>query len=144
MSGGDRYFVDSNVLLYAHDSRNRPKQRRAEAWLDWLWQRAVAHVSWQVLQEFYSNAVLKMQVPPHHARAAVSAWAKWNPPDVTLGLLERAWHWTDEAKISFWDSMIVAAAERARCRYLLSEDFQTGREFGAITVVSPFELEPGA
>lgn len=45
--------------------------------------------------------------------------------------------------VSFWDALIVAAAERTKCRYLLSEDFQTGREFGSITVVSPFEASPG-
>ena len=143
MNGADRYFVDSNVLLYAHDARNKQKQQRAELWLDWLWQHAVTHISWQVLQEFYSNAVLKMRVPPHYARKAVSAWSEWHPPDVTLGLLERAWFWSDQAQISFWDSMIVAAAERTRCRWLLSEDFQPGREFGPITVLNPFEREPG-
>ncbi|HTS51449.1 MAG TPA: PIN domain-containing protein [Bryobacteraceae bacterium] len=144
MNGGDKYFVDSNLLLYAHDARNKQKQLRAEAWLDWIWQNALANVSWQVLQEFYANAVLKMRVPPHYARKVVTLWSEWHPPEVSLGLLERAWYWTDQAKISFWDSMIVAAAERARCRWLLSEDFQPGRDFGDLTVVNPFEHEPGS
>jgi predicted nucleic acid-binding protein len=143
MSGGDKYFVDSNVLLYAHDARNKEKQARAELWLDWMWRNALVHVSWQVLQEFYANAVLKMRVPPHYARKVVSLWSEWQPPDVTLGLLERAWYWSDQAKISFWDSMIVAAAERSHCRWLLSEDFQAGRRFGDLIVVNPFEHEPG-
>ena len=51
-------------------------------------------------------------------------------------------HWTDQARVSFWDGLIVAAAERMRCRFLLSEDFQTGREFGSITIVNPFETSP--
>ena len=85
-----------------------------------------------------------MRVPPQNARTVVAGWSEWKPPDVTLGLLERAWYWSDQAKISFWDSMIVAAAERARCRYLLSEDFQAGREFGSVTVINPFEHEPGS
>lgn len=144
MNGDDKYFVDSNVLLYAHDSRNQQKQRNAESWLEWLWQHATPHVSWQVLQEFYTNAVLKMNVPPPYARKVVSLWSEWNPPEVTLGLLERAWYWSDQASISFWDSMIVAAAERARCRWLLSEDFQAGRVFGDLTIVNPFEHEPGS
>ena len=142
MNGDDRCFVDSNVLLYAHDSRNQQKQRRAEAWLDWLWQNAFAPVSWQVLQEFYSNATFEMRVPPHYAGAAVKAWSEWHPPEVTLGLLERAWFWSDQAELSFWDSMIVTAAERSRCRWLLSEDFQAGRQFGAVTVVDPFRNQP--
>ncbi len=44
----------------------------------------------------------------------------------------------DEAGIAYWDALIVAAAERGGCRLLLSEDFQQGRRFGEITVVSPF------
>lgn len=144
MNGDDKYFVDSNVLLYAHDARNQHKQREAESWLEWLWQHADPHVSWQVLQEFYANAVLKMRVPPIYARKVVTLWSEWKPPEVTLGLLERAWFWADEAQISFWDSMIVAAAERTHCRWLLSEDFQDGRNFGSVTIVNPFRTPPGS
>ena len=57
-------------------------------------------------------------------------------------MFERAWFWTDQAQVSFWDGLIVAAAERMRCRFLLSEDFQAGREFGPITTVNPFNHLP--
>jgi predicted nucleic acid-binding protein len=109
---GDRYFVDTNVLLYAYDISSDQKRQHARKWMNWLWPNTAAHVSWQVLQEFYYNAVFKLGVTSDEARAAVKAWSEWHPPDVTLGLLERAWYWSDQAKISFWDSMIVAAAER--------------------------------
>ena len=138
----DRYFVDTNVILYTYDTKNHRKRERAEAWLQWLWESASGTLSWQVLQEFYSNAVRKFGANPEKVRSHVKLLAEFNPPDVTVGLLERAWFWTDEAGISFWDSMIVAAAERTKCRWLLSEDFQTGREFGAITVLNPFEKAP--
>jgi predicted nucleic acid-binding protein len=140
---GDNYFVDTNVLLYTYDVSDKEKRRRARSWMDWLWQNAAAHVSWQVLQEFYYNAVLKLGVPPDQARLAVAAWSEWRPPDVSPGLFERAWFWMDQARISFWDALIVSAAERARCRWILSEDFQAGRQFGAITIVNPFQSEPG-
>jgi predicted nucleic acid-binding protein len=130
-------------LLYAYDVSDEAKRERARSWMDWLWQSAAAHISWQVLQEFYYNAVLKLGVSPDQARLAVGAWSEWRPPDVTLGLFERAWFWTDQARITFWDALIVAAAERTGCSWLLSEDFQTGRQFGAITVVNPFKNEPG-
>jgi predicted nucleic acid-binding protein len=142
--GGDKYFIDTNVLLYAYDISSEQKRRHARNWMDWLWGNTSAHVSWQVLQEFYYNAVFKLGVSTWEARAAVKAWSEWQLPDVTLGLLERAWYWSDHAKISFWDSMIVAAAERSRCHWLLSEDFQAGRRFGDLTVVNPFEHEPGS
>src|ERR1035438_10390501 len=117
---GDRFFVDTNVLLYTFDAKDEAKRRQALLWVDWLWQSTAAYISWQVLQEFYYNAVRKFDVPPDQARMAVNAWAKWHPPDVTVGLLERGWFWMDQAKISFWDSLIVAAAERVGCHWLLS------------------------
>jgi predicted nucleic acid-binding protein len=140
---GDRFFVDTNVLLYAFDVKDDNKRKRARLWINWLWQSATAHISWQVLEEFYYNAAVKLGVPADQARSAVSAWSEWRPPDITLGLFERAWFWIDTAQISFWDASIVSAAERAGCRWLLSEDFQAGRRFGGITVVNPFEFDPG-
>jgi predicted nucleic acid-binding protein len=76
-------------------------------------------------------------------RKHVKVFAEWHPPTVGISLVERAWYWTDEASISFWDALILAAAERTRCRWLLSEDFQAGRQFGDVTIVNPFQTEPG-
>ena len=61
---GDRYFVDSNVFLYIFDETNPTKRDRAEAWLAWLWENACGALSWQVLQEFYWNAVRKYRAQP--------------------------------------------------------------------------------
>jgi predicted nucleic acid-binding protein len=138
----DRYFIDTNVILYAYDPNNRDKRERARAWLQWLWENAAGSLSWQVLQEFYVNAIRKFGAEPEKVRSHAKVLAEFDPPDVTLGLLERAWYWTDHAHVTFWDAMIVAAAERTRCRWLLSEDFQAGRQFGSLIVVSPFEKAP--
>jgi predicted nucleic acid-binding protein len=139
---GDRYFVDTNVLLYPYDPSNPAKRAQAKAWLAWLWENACGALSWQVLQEFYWNASRKFGVEPERARQRVQLMAQWNPPDVGIGMFERAWYWSDQSQVTFWDAMIVSAAERMRCRFLLSEDFQTGREFGSITIVNPFETSP--
>jgi predicted nucleic acid-binding protein len=139
---GDRYFVDSNVFLYVFDQTSPTKSAQAEAWLAWLWGNACGALSWQVIQEFYWNAIRKHRAAPENARSYVKLMFEWKPPDVTIGMIERAWGWTDQAQVTFWDGLIVAAAERTRCKYLLSEDFQTGRRFGSITVVNPFETSP--
>jgi predicted nucleic acid-binding protein len=139
---GDRYFVDTNLLLYRYDKGNLAKREQAKYWLAWLWENTCGVVSWQVLQEFYWNANRKFQVPPELARHRVKLMAEWNPPDVTITLIERAWHWSDQAQLTFWDALILAAAERMRCRYLLSEDFQAGRTFESVTVLNPFETAP--
>ena len=143
MNGADRYFVDTNVILYTYDTKSADKRDRAEVWLQWLWDNTALSVSWQVLQEFYANAVQKFGAPPVRVREHVAFLCRLNPLDVTLGLFERAWFWTDQASISFWDAMIVAAAERTHCQWLLTEDLQSGRQFGTVTVVNPFLNEPG-
>lgn len=139
---GARYFVDSNVLLSGYDELNPVKRDHAKLWLAWLWENTCGAVSWQVLQEFCWNALRKFRVPLEVARHRVKLMSEWSPPDVTIGMIERAWHWTDQAQVSFWDGLIVAAAERTRCRFLLSEDFQAGQQFGSITILNPFETPP--
>jgi predicted nucleic acid-binding protein len=139
---GARYFCDSNILLYVQDKSAPVKRAQAKAWVTWLWNNASGALSWQVLQEFYFNAIRKFEVPPEQARSYLKLMSEWNPPDVTIGMIERAWHWTDQAQVSFWDGLIVAAAERTRCSFLLSEDFQAGQHFGPVTIVNPFETSP--
>ena len=122
-------FVDTNVLLYSVDASQPQKQRQARAWVAVLWEQGSGLLSWRVLHEFYVNALRKMPVPPPQARKFVETLAQWQPVETSLGLIKQAWHWTDQAQLSYWDSLIVAAAERAGCSRLLSEDFQPGRRF---------------
>ncbi len=138
----DRFFVDTNVLLYSVDATEAAKRARARQWLDSLWATDAGRLSWQVLNEFYSNAVGKMKTPAARARENVETFALWQPVDFGLGLLQRAWYWMDRASVSYWDALIVAAAEAAGCKYLLTEDFQAGRKFDELTVVNPFLTGP--
>ncbi len=142
MSAGDRFFVDTNVLLYSVDATLPAKQQAARLWVDALWENGSGALSWQVLHEFYVNTVRKVRVPNKIARQMVEDFAQWRPPEVTIGLIRRAWHWIDQAQLSYWDSLILAAAERMECRWLLSEDFQTGRRYGTVTIINPFLLSP--
>jgi predicted nucleic acid-binding protein len=142
MRAAERVFVDTNVLLYAADPADPAKRSAARQWLTGLWQNGAGRLSWQVLHEFYTNAVRKLRAHHAEARTTVELFATWYPIETSLGLIQRAWFWMDEARISYWDALIVAAAERAGCAWLLSEDFQTGRKMGAITVLNPFRSRP--
>ena len=138
----DSFFVDTNVVLYWVAAKDTRKQPIAREWIDVLWATRLGRLSWQVVFEFYANAERKCGAPPAVARAAVQDLARWEP--VTMGhpTIRRAWDWCDAAKINFWDALIVAAAEQAGCRWLLSEDFQEGRSFGSVMVVNPFAQQP--
>ena len=118
------------------------KQAAALRWRDALWEQQAGRLSWQVLNEFYWNATRKLRVAGHVARTLVESYSKWATTGFSLPLIQRAWHWTDSAGISYWDALILAAAERSGCRRLLSEDFSHGREYGAVEVVNPFLVDP--
>jgi predicted nucleic acid-binding protein len=145
----DRYFVDANVLLYSRDPRDPEKQARANAWLDLLWREGRGHTGMQVLSEFYYNATRKLSpaVPPEDAWVRASTFFAWNPQPIDSQLLRRAREVEHRWRLSWWDSMIVAAAQLQGCTLLLTEDLQDGAVYGTVTVQSPFTLaasEPAA
>jgi len=142
MRAVERFFVDTNVLLYSSDPADPGKQRAAREWLTVLWERGAGTLSWQVLNEFYVNAARKAGASNATARALVEVFALWQPIDTSLGMIQTAWYWMDKAQISYWDSLIVAAAERGGCTWLLTEDLQAGRKFGSVTVADPFRARP--
>lgn len=142
MSAVDSFFVDTNVLLYRFGAFHEEKRRSADAWFGVLWSTDTGRISWQVIFEFYSNVLKKMETPQATARAAVETLLLWNPELPTYATILRAWHWCDSAQLNFWDGLILAAAEQAGCRWLLTEDFQAGRCYGTVTVVNPFKHEP--
>jgi predicted nucleic acid-binding protein len=142
MNGEDKFFVDTNVLIYFFDSRNAVKQARARSWIAAIAGRDLLRVSWQVIHEFYSTAVRAELMPPAEIRAAIKAFCQADPAATTWGTIHLAWRWRDKAQVNYWDAILLAAAEQAGCRYLLSEDFQSGRKYGSVTVVNPFERDP--
>jgi predicted nucleic acid-binding protein len=135
-------FVDTSVLLYEVDGADPAKQLTCRRWLEALWREGTARVSWQVLNEFYVNATRKTGTSAATSRRLVEAYVQWKPADFSLPLLQRAWYWSDVGGISFWDALILAAAERSGCRWLLSEDFSHGRKYGSVQVVNPFNGDP--
>jgi predicted nucleic acid-binding protein len=136
-------FVDANVLLYSRDPRDPAKQARANAWLDVLWREGRGHTSMQVLSEFYYNATRKLNpaVPFEDAWARASTFFAWNPQPIDTPLLRRARVVEERWRLSWWDSMIVAAAQLQGCALLLTEDLQDGAVYGTVTVRSPFTLD---
>jgi predicted nucleic acid-binding protein len=139
-----RVFVDTNVLIYALDSTDSKKQEAAKAWRTILWNGQRGRVSFQVLQEFYAKVTQKWPRLREEARAEVRDLLTWKPVHIEASLLEQAWRIQDRYQLSFWDALIVAAAEASACRYLLTEDLQDGQELDNILVINPFTSDPEA
>ena len=135
-------FVDTNVLVYARDSRDAARQARAGAWLAHLWRTESGRLSTQVLSEYYATMTRKL-VPGltrDEAWQHVQSLLLWRPRPVDEHLLARAQELDRRHRLSWWDSLIVAAAQLEDCAVLLTEDLQDGATFGEVTVRSPFKL----
>ena len=133
-------FVDTNVIVYRYDTREPAKQSRADAWFRFVWHARAGRLSFQVLQELYSTLTRKLKpaMPVSDARQIVRSLVAWQPVAIDLTMLERAWLLQDHHFVSWWDALIVVAAQTCECKVLLTEDLQHGHEFGAVRVVNPF------
>jgi predicted nucleic acid-binding protein len=140
----DLIFVDTNVLLYALDDADLKKQSAARRWRAELWRSRHGRISFQVLQEFYANVVKKWPESIDEARIEIKDLLAWQPVTVGISILENGWKIQDRYQLSFWDSMIVAAAKAASCRYLLTEDLQANQDLDGVIVMNPFLTDPDA
>jgi predicted nucleic acid-binding protein len=138
LQNGSPIFVDTNVLLYALDEADPGKQQVARNWRAELWKSRRGRVSFQVLGEFYVNALRLRAAAREKARAEVRDLLAWNPVVTDASLLGRGWKIQHRYHLSFWDALIVAAARASSCRYLLTEDLQAGQTLDGIEVVNPF------
>ena len=142
MSAGEAFFTDTNLLLYSAGTAHADKNRRAHRWLSALWSAGAGRLSYQVLNEFYANAVRKLGAAVPEARESVLLWSAWQPVETSLAVIRRGWHWMDAAQLSYWDALIVSAAELSGCQWLLTEDLQDGRVYESVTVIDPFRRSP--
>lgn len=136
----DSVFVDTNILLYARDASEPEKQAVASARLQELWEQRTGRLSVQVLNEFFVNATRKLDpgLAPEEAWDDIEALSAWDPVPLDLPLLTRSYAAHCRYGLSWWDSMIVAAAEAAGCTRILSEDLADGASYFGITVENPF------
>jgi len=132
-------FVDTNILIYAHDADASSKKARAAAALRELWDSGAGRLSVQVLQEFFVNATRKLATPLAHmsAREVVSSYGAWIREPTTADTVTRAIDVAALAQISFWDALIVASAEQAQATHIYSEDLNAGQTIAGIKIINP-------
>jgi predicted nucleic acid-binding protein len=133
-------FVDTNVLVYARDASEPSKQSRATEWLRELWLEQRGRTSVQVLSEYYTTVTRKLRpgLEPDEAWDDVNSLFAWQPQKIDRHVLETAREIERRHALSWWDAMIVAAAQLQSCEVLLSEDLQHGWTCGTLTVRNPF------
>lgn len=136
----DLVFVDTNVFVYARDARDALKQTVAEDWLRMLWAEQRGRTSIQVLSEYYATVTRKLDpgLGADQAWDDVAALLAWEPQEIDRDVIAVAHDLGRRHALSWWDSMIIAAAQLQDCAVLLSEDLQDGMSCGAVTIRNPF------
>jgi predicted nucleic acid-binding protein len=136
-------FVDTNVFVYARDASEPAKQPRAAEWLEQLWIDHRGRTGVQVLNEYYVTVTRKLRpgMAPDEAWADVRALLTWEPQPVDRDLVVRARDIERRLDLSWWDAMIVAAAQLQNCTLLLTEDLQDGWSCEGVTVCNPFKAQ---
>ncbi len=135
----DKCFVDTNILVYAHDRSAGVKHQRARALVEQLWDSGRGALSTQVLQELCVNLRRKAGKPlsVDEVRLLIRDYSTWEVVASSPAAILKALDLEMRYKISFWDALIVQAAEDAGASILYSEDLSAGQRFGAIRVVNP-------
>ncbi|HSR50547.1 MAG TPA: PIN domain-containing protein [Acidobacteriota bacterium] len=138
------YFVDTNLLVYFRDSSEPEKQAKAAAWLDYLWKKRVGALSVQVLNEYYTIVTRKLEpgLSQEDARSDVSNLFTWRPLKLDETVIRNAWQAQDRYSVSWWDALIISAAQIQANDYLLTEDLQDGQDLAGLVIRNPFLHDP--
>jgi predicted nucleic acid-binding protein len=136
----EKTFVDTNVLIYAHDVDAKAKRDVAKNVLRELWSERRGVLSMQVLQEFYVNVTRKIAspLPKDAARLVVNSYSIWCM-ETTPAEIAAAFRIEDESHIGFWDALIVASAAKAGTTRVLSEDLNAQQMIAGIRIENPFD-----
>jgi predicted nucleic acid-binding protein len=135
----DKYFVDTNILMYAHDRSAGLKHQRARQLIEGLWTSGQGVLSTQVLQELCINLRRKIArpLPVEEVRRLVQDYLSWEIVVNTPASVIQALDIEVRHRTSFWDALILQAAESSGAAVLYSEDLGVGQRYGPVQVVNP-------
>jgi predicted nucleic acid-binding protein len=133
-------FVDTNILVYAHDSSAGTKGVVARDLLDSLWESGEGCLSVQVLQEFFvvTTRRTKRLLEPAAASAIVADFARWRTHSPLASDVLAAIELHRKRQVSLWDAMILRSAAQVGCRVVWSEDLGSGQDYAGVKVRNPF------
>jgi predicted nucleic acid-binding protein len=136
-----KVFFDTNVLVHAHDSSSPEKKARSQELLFQSLRDNTGTVSPQVLSEFFVTVTRKIKKPMlvSQARVEVELLSVMATVDLDATLVMRAIDHQVRWQLSYWDALIIAAAERAGCGTLYSEDLSDGQSYCPVTVRNPYK-----
>jgi predicted nucleic acid-binding protein len=134
----DRSFFDTNVFVQAIDKSDSRKMKRARQIIREAAENNSGVLSTQVLQEFYVAATRKLGIDPLSAKELLHQFQNLETIVVSPGLISEAIDCSVLNRISFWDSLVVVAAESARCSFVWTEDLNDGQIIRGVQIKNPY------
>jgi predicted nucleic acid-binding protein len=135
-------FIDTNIIVYAYDADAGDKHIKARNILRECWEAESGIISTQVLQEFYVaiTNVKKMTQPISSlaARDVIQTYHAWTVYRPAVEDILAASELSERYRYSFWDSLIIIAAQMSGVTTLFSEDMQHGQQIGSVKIINPF------
>jgi len=136
---GKPSFLDTNILLYSIDGRDKMKQEKARDLIRDLLGKGTPVISTQVLMEFYHASISRLKVDKIDAKYFVERFSKMQVVTVDTTIIRRAIDTGILSQLSIWDALIVSAAEYAKCPLLITEDLNDGQIVNGVKIVNPFK-----
>jgi predicted nucleic acid-binding protein len=133
-----RAFIDTNILVYADDSKYPAKQMKAIDLLEQHLRRHTGVVSIQVLQEYFVAAHRKLHLDAGIAKRKIEVYAKFHVAEPRVNDVLGAIDLHRLHGLSFWDALIIQSAKNSGCGVLLTEDMQHGQVIDGVKIVNPF------
>ena len=134
-----KVFFDTNILVYTVDKKDPEKTRVSRETIKSVTQNHSSVISTQILQEFYNAATSKLKIDKIAAKNIVHNFRNMEIVTIDLILIEQAIDVSVLFQLSFWDSLVIAAAEQANCSYLVSEDLNNGQRIRGMEIINPFK-----
>ncbi|KUG25446.1 pin domain protein [hydrocarbon metagenome] len=134
----EKFFIDTNILIYTIDNHYPKKKIISRELIAKLFEDASGIISTQVLQEFYYTAVNKLNSDPKIIKALLKSFEDLEIVQINTTIIHNAIDCSITNKISFWDALIITAAESANCNKLFSEDLNNGQVINGVEIVNPF------
>jgi predicted nucleic acid-binding protein len=140
-----KIFIDSNIFVYTLDTHDKNKQKTARKLVKSIIENENAVISTQILQEFYTICTKKLRLEPLKVKGYVHNYSEnLEVVQNSSEIIERGIDISIISKISFWDALVIAAAEYSKCSEIITEDLNDGQILNGIRIRDPFTILPAA
>lgn len=134
-----KVFIDTNILVYSMDSRDKKKKTKCRSLLKTLDNKKTGVISTQVIQEFYVTAVKKLKIEPLPAKSIIHTFQNLETVIINPEIINEAIDCSIIHQLSFWDSLIITAAETAKCEQIWTEDLNDNQIIRGVRIVNPLK-----